>query len=425
MYLLVTQDPIHLEGPRPWLPADRRRALVLLREALEDRLGPVTVLAPWVAFDGDAVASLDLEEVQPEDGLRLLPSIELRGSYWLQSRARWQADLRAWVSRAHVVHAGLADLWRPLDFDAFREGRRQEKATVFVLACDAVARAEDAARAAGAVRRVGASLFGAVYEGAARYGARTADLTLLRAGQLLRRYGPHARNARAFEDTSFRARDVVSTTLLEDRLRARVPGQPLRVVAFGPLEPSQGFDHAIDTVRLARQRGTAITIDILGDGPERQRLAERIASLGVRAAIRLAGPPPRSTELLRRLAGYDAQLVTPVSDEAPRTVFDGLAAGLPVVGYAVEHVRQRVEEDGAAVAVRIGDVDSAARTLEELGRDAERLTVLTRAARRAGLHHAADAWHRRRAAWTLEAVRAAQTAAQAGRQPAATRRGAA
>lgn len=421
MYLLVTQAPIYLEGGvRPWLRASWRRSLVLLREALEDRLGPVVVLGPSLPLEAGGAG---LEAVEHEDGLRLLPSIDLRasaGAYWLRERARWRADVRAWVGRARAVHAGLTeDLWRPLAFEGFREARRQERPAVFFLGADPVARREARARREGAVARVAAQMYGTVFDGAARYAARTADLTLLRAGAVQRRYARHARNARAFHEARHLVADVVAAAVIEERRAGRAAGQPLRAVSCAPLEPGRGVDDAIDVLRLARQRGVALTLDVAGRGVERRRLESRVAALGLRAAVRFVDVPASGAERARRLAGYDVLLVTSTGDEAGREVLDGFAAGLPTVGYASETLRQHVEEDGAAVAVRAADVDAAARALADLARDGERLGQLARAAHRAGRHHALDAWHRRRAAWTLEAIEAHDVAARVGRVPAA------
>ena len=399
MYLIVSNVPIYLDGDRPLLPSDWRRSLVLLRESLGGRLGRVSVLAPTLpAEQGDP--SHTLEPVAPSDGLHVLPSIDLRGrarTYWWRDRARWRADVQTWVAKARAVHCGLNDLWRPFTFEGFREARRQGCPTIFVLSTDAVTRREDLTRDEGPLARLGTQVFGTLFEGMGRYAVRTADLSLLKAGTLMRRYGAHAGNARAFHDTSYRAAEVVPARLVEERLRARSPGQPLRVVYCGRLDARKGLDASIDAVRLARQRGAAITFDVIGDGEDRQRLESRVAALGLRATVRFLGRMPYGAELLRRLADHDVLLFTPAAEDTPRMIFDGFAAGLPLVGFGIDYVRQRAEQDEAAVAVAPGDIGAVARTLEELGRDSERLALLSRAAHRAGLHHAADAWYRRRA----------------------------
>lgn len=425
MYLVVTETPVFVAGGQVWVGAGRRRALVLLRESLEERLGPVTLLAPTLPLLEAGDAPPGLEQLGREDGVRVVASVDLRGApraYWLRERSRWRADLRAWTARARMVQAELTDLVRPLAFEGFREARRQGCPTVFVLAHDAVRERGDGARAGGPLARARAQVFGVVFDGAARYAARTADLTLLRAGAPMRRYAPHAHNPRAFHETSFRSREIVAAAAVEERLRGRGlgAGQPLRVACVGRLDARRhGVDHAIDAVRLGRQRGTPLVLDVIGEGDDRQRLESRIASLGLRPIVRFVGGLQHGPERYRRLAGYDALVFTPAADASPRAIFDGFAAGVPTVGYGTEDLRQRAEEDGAAVPVRPGDIDAVAHALCELSRDRERLAQLSRAAHRAARFHAADAWARRRAAWALEALETRGLAGRADRRLAA------
>lgn len=417
MYLVVSESPVFAHGARVWLTPECRRDLVLLREALEDRLGPMTLLAPTLPASGEPVG---LEAVQRGDGLRVIPSVELHGptrAYWLRDRRRWHADLQLWARRARVVEAALGDVARPMAFDGFREARRQDRPTVFVVTSVPVAREEVPARPQPPLlARVGAQMMGAVFDGAARYGVRAADLALLRAGAPFRRFCEHAHNPRAFHHASYVDRDVVEASLVEDRLRAHAAGSgPLRLACLGALDRRLGADDAIDALRLARQRGIAAVLDVIGEGDDRRRLESRIASLGLRSIVRFTGPLPAGEERYRRLAAYDVLVFTADRAGSARPLFEGFAAGLPAVGYAHDDLRQRAEEDGAAVPVRDGDVDAVARVLSDLVRDRERLAQLSRAAHRAARFHSADAWARRRAAWTLEAVEAREARARAGR----------
>jgi glycosyltransferase involved in cell wall biosynthesis len=113
---------------------------------------------------------------------------------------------------------------------------------------------------------------------------------------------------------------------------------------------------------------------------------------------------------LAELASYDALLFTPLAEDTPRMIFDGYAAGLPLLGYGVEYVREREAEDRAARSTAVGDTAAAAQLLLSMDRDRTLLAALARRAHEAGLYHAADAWYRRRADWTAAAVDAHRSA---------------
>lgn len=422
MYLVLTESPALVDGGRVWLPAPTRCELVLLCESLEERLGPVTVLAPPLPPGAEPE---DLVALERGDGVRVVTATACAqgppGAFWLRERRRWRGEVEAWSRRARAVQAELGDMSRPLAFEGLREARRQDRPTVVVLAHDPSPGWEAEARGRGALARVGAQMLGAVFDGAARYAVGKAELALLAAGGPYRRFAEHARNPRAFHATTFRERDLAEPPRIEERLRARAanPAAPLRVACAGTVDRRLGVDEAIDAVRLARQRGTAALLDVIGQGDERRQLECRVASLGLRAVVRFLDLPPPGPARVRLLAEHDVLVFTADRLASPRPIFDGFAAGLPAVGWAHEDLRQRAEEDGAAVPLRAGDVDAVARALAELARDAERLAQLSRAAHRAARFHSADAWARRRAAWTLEAVEAHEAQARAGRRLAA------
>ena len=119
--------------------------------------------------------------------------------------------------------------------------------------------------------------------------------------------------------------------------------------------------------------------------------------------MRLLGARSYGPALLRDLAAYDALLFTPTAEDTPRMIFDGYAAGLPLIGAAIPYVQERAAEENAAVVLP-SDPDEAARRLLALDQQRSLLAPLTQSAHRAGHYHAADAWYRRRAEWTHEAV---------------------
>jgi glycosyltransferase involved in cell wall biosynthesis len=109
-------------------------------------------------------------------------------------------------------------------------------------------------------------------------------------------------------------------------------------------------------------------------------------------------------DLLEELAQYDALLFTPLAEDTPRMIFDGYAAGLPLIGLDIEYVRSCSARDRAAVVLPAQDREQSACALLDLTERRQRLAELSRAALDAARVHAADSWYRRRAEWTFEAV---------------------
>jgi glycosyltransferase involved in cell wall biosynthesis len=227
---------------------------------------------------------------------------------------------------------------------------------------------------------------------------------LLKGQALIDRYAPYAKNARNFHDTSYFTNEIVDEMRLERRLQSLLTDdRPLRLVYCGRLEARKGLAESIDAIAGARARGARLKFDVIGDGAVRQDLERQVERLGLRDAVKFLGMRTYGPDLLSDLAEYDALFFTPTAEDTPRMIFDGYAAGLPLIGYSIAYVLERQNEDGAAISCDRTPL-AAAQLLTELDRDRARLAALARKAREAAKYHSADAWYRRRADWTNEAV---------------------
>lgn len=405
MYLVTIHVPIYVDGGSLLLATDWKRSLLLLRDSFDGRFGPVTVLAPRLPASGGA-SEQSLERADREDGLLLVPSFDLRcraRSYWLRERRAWRRAVREHVARADVVHAGVDDLWRPITFEGLREGFARGVATVLVEDTDVALQVRQSSASLGLLGRLRARAYASGYERRTRWGVARADLSLLKGDALMRRYGGFARNAHEFHDTSFTSREIVPEDVLEARLARLRPGRPLRLVYCGRLLARKGVVESVRLVGSAARAGADLTLDLIGDGPEREAVLRAAAEEGVSDRVCLAGSAAYGPGLLARLAGYDALLFTPTAEDTPRMIFDGYASGLPLVASPIPYVRQRHREEGATLMLPEGPLEARAEVLVGASRDPGTLAPLARRARAAAAGHAADVWYSRRAAWTVEA----------------------
>lgn len=417
MYLVPIHVPIYLEGERTLLASDWLRSLRLLRDSLPKSLGQLVVIAPSLPAN-DRSATQRLERTSDaNDGIRLVPSFDLRvsaKSYWLRHRRRWVDDLERALAQALVVHAGYDDVYRPIAYEGLVVAWRRDITSVFVQDTDIPLQMRQLAADQGLKQRVHARVYGALYDRACLRSVRRCDLSLLKGAHLMQRYGSAAKNPREFHDTSFARADVVDLHRLERRLDSLSEARPLRLVYCGRLEARKGIDQSIAIVRRARELGARVAFDVIGDGAERESLARLAADPSLNGSVRLLGSRPYDSELLRDLATYDALLFTPTAEDTPRMIFDGYAAGLPLVAYDIDYVRERDSTEHATACLARGDVEAGARTLVALDANRQRLADLARAARAAADHHAAEAWYERRAQWTLEAHERRIAARRAG-----------
>jgi glycosyltransferase involved in cell wall biosynthesis len=146
-------------------------------------------------------------------------------------------------------------------------------------------------------------------------------------------------------------------------------GAPL-IAGIGRLAQEKGFDTLIHAFRDVLRHVPEANLAIAGDGPERSRLVDRIGSL-------FSGPEAQRIHLLGHLAdvrpllGAADLLAVPSRSEGQGiAALEAMAAGLPVVAFAVGGLPEVVVEGVTGRLVEAEDAAALCRALCELLGDA-------------------------------------------------------
>ncbi|WP_242614099.1 glycosyltransferase family 4 protein [Actinomadura roseirufa] len=145
----------------------------------------------------------------------------------------------------------------------------------------------------------------------------------------------------------------------------------------------EGIDTLIDAAALLRERGTPVTLLLVGDGPERGALERRAAGHGVHAVFTgrvPMGSVRRYHALLDvfavpRRADRVCQLVTPLKP------IEAMAGGIPVIASDVKALREIVEPGVTGTLTLPEEPEAWANSLDELIYAPERRQKIGRAAR--------------------------------------------
>lgn len=168
--------------------------------------------------------------------------------------------------------------------------------------------------------------------------------------------------------------------------RAGREGGGFRALAVSRLSPVKGILHTIRA--FARVAGAIpdATLEIIGDGEQRQACAELIEELGLAGRVRLRGSLPlaRVYEAMRRSHVFLQHNVrTPEGQEESLggSILEASAHRLPVIVTRSGGVPEAVEDGRTGVIVEPGDEDAMAAALLELARDPGRRERLGTAGR--------------------------------------------
>lgn len=122
---------------------------------------------------------------------------------------------------------------------------------------------------------------------------------------------------------------VEPSELRDPAARAWPPVDPaaIRLAWAGRLAGGKGLEALLEAVDLDRR----LTLDILGDGPDRERLRAKAAASGARDRVTWAGHVAERPAYLDRLAASDVFVFPSPAEGFPKVVLDAFAVGLPVV----------------------------------------------------------------------------------------------
>ncbi len=116
---------------------------------------------------------------------------------------------------------------------------------------------------------------------------------------------------------------------------------PFRLVWAGRLVAGKGLEAMLGAVAAE----PTLELEILGDGPDRDRLVELASTLGAGARIRWSGHIAERATYLDHLAAADAFVFPSPAEGFPKVLLDAFAVGLPVLATPVGAVGALVEAD--------------------------------------------------------------------------------
>jgi colanic acid/amylovoran biosynthesis glycosyltransferase len=149
---------------------------------------------------------------------------------------------------------------------------------------------------------------------------------------------------------------------------------PNRIVCVASLLPKKGHAHLVDAVALLADRHPAMVLELVGDGPERDRILARARERGVADRVRLLGA--RSWEGVRDVLAAARVFALPSvrlpsgrMEGIPVALMEAMASGLPVVATRLSGVPELVEDGMTGLLVEPGDAEALAAAIEPLLED--------------------------------------------------------
>jgi glycosyltransferase involved in cell wall biosynthesis len=165
-----------------------------------------------------------------------------------------------------------------------------------------------------------------------------------------------------------------------ERTRAslEIGGEEIMILTVGRLTAQKGLGDLLSAFVKASPRLPSARLLIAGEGPERGRLEEIIASHDLGDRVRLLGNVERPDDLYR---AADLFVLPSRYEGFPFAMLEAMAAGLPVVATRFGGADEMVEHGREGLLVSGGDIDGLADAIGTALGDRGRMTEMARSAR--------------------------------------------
>jgi glycosyltransferase involved in cell wall biosynthesis len=384
--------------------------LRMLRRMLAPRFDRIRVAAPVMSaaqYERTKGALGHIREA--EEGIELVelfPADCGRLSFLFRWFPRALARLRSAVKRCDLLHGGTShDLWRPFEFPALALAVASGKRTICVADID-LRREAEMSRATGRWSRksylVSRWIYDPLRNAELSFAAKRCSLVLFKGASLVRDFGRGRPEVKDFYDTAFSEEHVIPAAELAAKLaRFEDAERPLELVYFGRLTGYKGVDRCLQALALAVERGfTRFRFQVIGDGEQRAELEQMTRELGLADRVQFRGAVPFGPALFERLWHCDLSLAAPLSPDTPRSAFDALASGVPVLAFDTSYYAD-LAKSGAVVTVPWPSVDALAERIEAFGRDKRALAPMAQKGVAFARENTQEIWLERRVRWTL------------------------
>jgi glycosyltransferase involved in cell wall biosynthesis len=148
------------------------------------------------------------------------------------------------------------------------------------------------------------------------------------------------------------------------------------IVSIGRLVAFKGFDHLIDACGELTRRGLDFTCEIIGDGPLRDYLQEKIDRLKLSPRVKLLGSLSQGT-VMEKLRAADIFALASVTDREgasdvfPTVIIEAMATARPVVSTRLAGIPELVVHGETGLLLAPGDASALAQALGQLIRHSE------------------------------------------------------
>lgn len=147
----------------------------------------------------------------------------------------------------------------------------------------------------------------------------------------------------------------------------RSPG-PLRLLTVGRLHPIKGYELLLQACARLASEGLEWGLDMVGDGPQMQRLRELATSIGIADRVTFSGAVGQD-RISEHFDRADVMVVSSFMEGVPVVLMEAMSKRLAVVATRVGGIPELVRDGVDGVLVAPGSIDELVDAIRPLAKD--------------------------------------------------------
>ena len=150
------------------------------------------------------------------------------------------------------------------------------------------------------------------------------------------------------------------------------------LINIGTLEARKNQHYLLEIVAALRELGRPMTLTLVGDGPDRKSLEDKVRVLKIDEWVRFAGFVRNAAE---QIGQHRAYIHVATMESFGITLIEAMARGRPVFAVPVGGIPEVLGDGAAGLALPLGDAQAAARIVADAMSNSDWMTAAGRAAR--------------------------------------------
>lgn len=156
---------------------------------------------------------------------------------------------------------------------------------------------------------------------------------------------------------------------------------PLKLYCVGRISSEKGHLGLLEALRICLEEGLSVELFLIGDGPDRPRLEQRIEELNLDPYIHLLGSQSEQ-EVLKMVRHADLFALPSFMEGIPLVLMEAMGLGVPVIAPRIAGIPELVIDHDTGLLFHPGDWRNMADCIMELAKDPDLANKLRNNARK-------------------------------------------